>query len=337
MKIGFVSHHCCIRVIKQGIALSMAGHDVRFIQNRIANQKLLNILPWVSFYTNELELAAKATNWDLDIIHVHNEPDWMTVVIKDVRPDLKIVHDCHDLETVRTGKPDKDEAKALNIADGLAFSSIGFLRHFDNFYGKDDRPKEVIYSMCLANFLCLRKLPRCNGIVYQGGSSVGAPEGFANYRDYREITKTLCTMGIPFYIYPAGVEDVSPYRNVGAVVFPPLEYNSLMQQLNRYDWGLVASPIGPQNAFNWAMPNKLFEYIMAGIPVIVLDLNEAGEFVKEHELGVVIESIDDVPKIYDQHEHYRQKVKEKRHLFTMESQVAKIENLYQRVLGGENK
>ena len=110
-----------------------------------------------------------------------------------------------------------------------------------------------------------------------------------------------------------------------------------MQELNRYDWGLCTCAIGPCNTYNWAMPNKLFEYITAGIPVIALYMNEVGEFIKEHELGVVIESVKDIPKIYDQHEYYREKVKEKRHLFTMETQVAKIEKLYEKVLGGENK
>jgi glycosyltransferase involved in cell wall biosynthesis len=40
----------------------------------------------------------------------------------------------------------------------------------------------------------------------------------------------------------------------------------------------------------YCMPNKLFEYTMAGLPVIVSDMKEMREFVEENEIGIVIES-----------------------------------------------
>ena len=40
---------------------------------------------------------------------------------------------------------------------------------------------------------------------------------------------------------------------------------------------------------NFCMPNKLFEYAMAGLPVIVSDVKEMSEFVKKHQMGVVVE------------------------------------------------
>ena len=40
---------------------------------------------------------------------------------------------------------------------------------------------------------------------------------------------------------------------------------------------------------NFCMPNKLFEYAMAGLPVIVSNVKEMSAFVKKHQMGVVME------------------------------------------------
>ena len=37
------------------------------------------------------------------------------------------------------------------------------------------------------------------------------------------------------------------------------------------------------------MPNKLFEYAMAGLPVITSNVKEMSAFVKKNQIGVVVE------------------------------------------------
>ena len=39
----------------------------------------------------------------------------------------------------------------------------------------------------------------------------------------------------------------------------------------------------------FCMPNKLFEYAMAGLPVLVFNMKEMAEFVTKHQMGVVIQ------------------------------------------------
>lgn len=41
---------------------------------------------------------------------------------------------------------------------------------------------------------------------------------------------------------------------------------------------------------NYCMPNKLFEYAMAGLPVVVSNMKEMREFVESHKMGVIYES-----------------------------------------------
>ena len=41
---------------------------------------------------------------------------------------------------------------------------------------------------------------------------------------------------------------------------------------------------------NFCMPNKLFEYAMAGLPVIASNVQEMGAFVKKNQMGIVVEN-----------------------------------------------
>jgi hypothetical protein len=40
----------------------------------------------------------------------------------------------------------------------------------------------------------------------------------------------------------------------------------------------------------YALPNKIFEYVMARIPIIVSNDYERGRFVKENQIGFVVEN-----------------------------------------------
>ena len=46
-------------------------------------------------------------------------------------------------------------------------------------------------------------------------------------------------------------------------------------------------------SYELSLPNKLFEYALAGVPVLGSDLPVIGEFVRGHELGLVA-NVDDV-------------------------------------------
>lgn len=54
------------------------------------------------------------------------------------------------------------------------------------------------------------------------------------------------------------------------------------------DWGVHFMENTCKN-HDYAMPNKLFDYFMGGLPVIVSNLKEMSNFVKKHEVGYVID------------------------------------------------
>ena len=345
MNIIFASYACCIRTIKEGIALMQQGHAVTFLQKTMANWELLAELPVVSFFGNPFKMDESPEYYmrklkmfqETDLIHVHNEPSWLGHKAKEACPDIPVIFDAHDLNLVRQTirhnpekkEATKDEIKSFKMCDGVIFPSVGYQEYCKKYKALVYTPTEVIYSMVNKHVLHMPGVSRLPGIVYQGGLTINN-----NYRDYRQVASILNNMKIPFHIYDTTMNYMQQYTAAGAICMPTQSYYSLIRNLNRYDWGFVGSPI-KSSQWDRAMPNKMFEFIAAGIPCLVYQANECAEFVKKHNLGIVVDDLRDIPSIYDQHEKYRKIVMQKRDQFTMESQTEKILTLYEKVLHGK--
>ena len=331
LNVIFLSQHCCIRVIKEGLTLAQSGRcNVHFMQNRIANTEFVNILPTMSFWESRQNLADKIRNYaKFDIIHVHNEPSWLGWLAKEVRSDMPVIFDAHDLDLCRYGEPNEDEKKVFDMVDGFIFPSEAYISDaWDRF--KFRQPCEVVYSMLLRSFMPVQNnLPKLPGIVYEGGVLNGV-EKF-KYRDYRKLAKII-TKRYPFHIYPNNSEFVEDYESCGASVYHPLPYLSLIRQLGRYDWGLCAGG-HPSRQWMMSMPKKLFEYLAAGIPILAWGALEVEEFIKKYEVGTVLKKPDEIHLHYNDFEEYHGNIKKVQDKFTMESQINKILDLYQSVLG----
>lgn len=67
----------------------------------------------------------------------------------------------------------------------------------------------------------------------------------------------------------------------------PVAMTDLVSEARRFDVGFFALP-GHSRHNRYALPNKFFEYVMAGLALCVSDLPEMSALLKEHDLGVVI-------------------------------------------------
>ena len=71
------------------------------------------------------------------------------------------------------------------------------------------------------------------------------------------------------------------------IVEPPVLFGEMIKIANRSDIGyFVHEDISPQKKF--VLPNKLFEYVMAGLAICVSDLPEMAKIVLKHDLGRLV-------------------------------------------------
>jgi glycosyltransferase involved in cell wall biosynthesis len=77
-------------------------------------------------------------------------------------------------------------------------------------------------------------------------------------------------------------------------LLPPVPYEELLEWTASADIGLIV--YSPDDSLNVKMclPNKLFEYLMAGIPVLASELEAVKEVIKTHDVGQVVSSLEPV-------------------------------------------
>ena len=72
---------------------------------------------------------------------------------------------------------------------------------------------------------------------------------------------------------------------------PPVPMTELVREAAAYDIGFFALP-GSSRHNEFALPNKFFEYVMAGLALCLTDLPEMARLVREFNLGVTFRSVD---------------------------------------------
>jgi glycosyltransferase involved in cell wall biosynthesis len=87
-------------------------------------------------------------------------------------------------------------------------------------------------------------------------------------------------------IHEVGVED-------RVRLVPAVPMTELVREAAAFDIGFFALP-GHSHHNKLALPNKFFEYVMAGLALCVSDLSEMARLVRRHQLGVLIPSLDTV-------------------------------------------
>ncbi len=341
LNVLMLSHHLCIRVIKYALAL-MTRDDVNvfYMQTDIANKDCKNLLSNTTYYATQQQLKVKLHTWKqkVDLIHCHNQPDWMAQIAKEVLPDVPLICDTHDLFSQMDNQLDlgiQMEKKALGGADAYIFVSKPQMEEAVRFHNiPESKPRMVVHSYANIEMMMMKPLPRIRGIAYEGNvHTEDAAGAYQRCRDHQYLVKYLTMQNIPIALY--GVDNpaiIKQYVDLGAMVYGVYPYMQMLNQLSRYDWCFVGST-EPTRTLENAMPNKLFESIIMGVPVIVCNAPTAGAFVEEHGLGVNIHSVHEIPEIYPRHEELRKNVLEKRHQFVMEGQLDELINFYREVAG----
>ncbi|MGZ3616718.1 MAG: glycosyltransferase [Ktedonobacteraceae bacterium] len=75
-------------------------------------------------------------------------------------------------------------------------------------------------------------------------------------------------------------------------ILPPVPYAELLDWTSSADIGLLICAPDYAPNIHMLLPNKLFEYLMAGLPVLASQLDAVAEIVQTHDVGQVVSSLE---------------------------------------------
>ncbi len=75
-------------------------------------------------------------------------------------------------------------------------------------------------------------------------------------------------------------------------IIPPVPYEELLGWTASADIGLNVLPPDYSQSIRLCLPNKLFEYLMAGLPVLTSELEAVAELVRTYDVGRVVSSVE---------------------------------------------
>jgi len=169
-------------------------------------------------------------------------------------------------------------------------------------------------------------------VVYEGGlAETGYRSGSL------EAFRGLAEKKVHVHIYGIATEGTERMareldrKNAFFHYHGALGIDSLQSELTRYDWGWIPFYPGKKKNehLNTILPNKLFEYLAAGLPIISPDLKALKDLIVSEKVGVVVSDLDDiVEKIGD----WDGKVDPDR--YVIENRIGELEELYRDAIRG---
>lgn len=297
------------------------------------------------------DLARVEREFRPDVVHSHNLPDRLTVSALDVLGGrVPVIHDVHDLQCLRRtpyedGFPEPAdplvlEKQAIGGCDALVVVSEQMAEAIATLHGLPAR------TVVFPNYAVAADLPpslpapdrRREGpfrIVYQGTLSTNG-----GHYDLRQLFARIVDEGMLLDVYPGRpAPEYETLANAipGMACHETVTPRRLMEVLPHYDFGWAGFNVGLNAAhLDTALPNKLFEYLGCGLPVLTMGHRALTEFVAHEGVGVSLPTLDglagqlavlDVTAL-------RRRVADARHRLTVEANIGRIVALYEELAAG---
>lgn len=130
--------------------------------------------------------------------------------------------------------------------------------------------------------------------LYQGNLQAERRlENLVHAARFLEQNNVIVLMGKAIGETQSTLESLIVNENVAdhVKILPPAPYTDLLEWTSSADIGLIIYP--PDHSLNIQMclPNKLFEYIMAGLPVLATQLDAVSQLLETYDVGKTVASL----------------------------------------------
>ena len=356
MRILFLQQQPCVRALKYAVALRSAFPWMRLAfayQGRTlsgwygSGDELFE--RWWDLGSEPIKgLRAAGEEFRPDLIHSHNLPDSLTAIALELFAGrVPVVHDVHDLQSLRrtpyeNGFPEPPEPLAL---EQLAVEGCSALVTVSEELLEEVRSRYRVTAptLAFANYALARDLPpvlpvaeRLNGrpprLVYQGTLSTNG-----GHYDLSGIFRALVGEGLSLDVYPS--RNVPAYAELaaglpGLRVHATLPPSRLLATLPQYDFGWA----GFNSALNGAhldtcLPNKVYEYVGCGLPVLTLGHRALSRLVGGGGFGLSLATFDDLVGQLSALDmvKLRRRIAAARFELTVEANIHRLAELYEAV------
>lgn len=353
MNVLFLRPQPAIRSLKYAIALKHVDADLR-LYHGYTGSTLSEFYGHGDEYFEEFikidatqadaEVRRIAKRYDIDVIHSQNAPDELTVAAIRGARTLPIIHENQDAISLRTtpyhpganvAQQLDDERIANERCDARIHVTKELCTYIQQTYGAGR--DVVFYNYVSASMLPTNTEPKRSSedgethIVYEG--TLASLEG--DHYDLRAIFRALGDHGFHVHIYDSHAND--DYRRLAAEhhylhYHGHVEPRRLLRELTQYDYGWSGFNVRKNKPhIDVALPNKLFEYLSCGLPVLSFPHRAQTRFIETHDVGIIVNDIDGLPEaLSDQRRltEIRRNVMTQRTTFTVERHIQTLHDLY---------
>lgn len=299
--IGFGYDVNVVAMHDRGLAESELVEGVNVDRIKLKSRPLYKAKPIQFLKYLEFLVRATLRQYNADIIHC-NDLNALPIglFIKIFRKNIKVVYDCHEYETEKNGLRGAEkkarkllERSLISYADQVITVSNSISNDYARIYDIDkphlvlncpafvEQPKKDLFREALG----IRHDQTI--FLYQGGLSRGRGielllESFTGLKTDENV---LVCMGSGLL---EGLVQEEAQSSETVFFHPAVNPDVLLNYTASADYGILFYEDTCLN-HRYCSPNKIFEYLMAGLPVLTSNLFEMRRLVETEGVGVVAE------------------------------------------------
>jgi len=309
------------RVLKESISLSNNGWHVEVIahgdknlpkEEKKENFKILRFVYFdrkvttstfkkIKIYLLWIKEVISYTK-DFDIFHCNDLNTLPIGVISKLflNKKAKIVYDAHEHEVYRAGYT-KMMQRISKLVEGILIKYVDKVITVSESIAKDyekiyniEKPSLVLntpfYQEINKKDIFRKKfnIPKENIIfIYQGGLS--PKRGIIEFADIVKDMKNISYIIMGYGSLEEKIKEISQ-KNCNIYFHEAVPPEILLDYTSSADIGVCIEE-NICRSWDYALPNKMFEYLLAGLPIFVGGLSEMKNFVKKYDVGYIIEDL----------------------------------------------